>query len=338
MATDSPFTALPDDVLQRVLVGVALDDHDATAAACRAFCDIIRGPQFPALRRRYGFEERGIIILRQGEAHTPHAVGVSLEIRIAGKGVVKSINEDLILNTFCSSTTVAGARLFVSTMEPGPHLILAVDASTRRWSRFATLPLSQSLHCMEWHGGLLYVAGGVGEDNSHSINTFQAFNEATGSWEDLPPMPYACALAISGVIGNELFVAGGIGNNFDLSTLQIYDFTARTWRLGAPLPHTEWGECGVVVDDGKLYLVAIPGRTRRMMVYDVQSNTWTEQQGPPYERTAGVFSAFAHNDRIVALNEAGSAFQRGTDSGWSRFDLADVRAGENAIAGSVLLG
>ena len=50
MATNSSFTALPDDVLQRVLVGVALDDHDATAAACRAFCDIIRGPQFPALR------------------------------------------------------------------------------------------------------------------------------------------------------------------------------------------------------------------------------------------------------------------------------------------------
>ena len=54
MATDSPFTALPDDVLSRVLLGVALDDHFATAAACRAFCDIIRGPQFPALRQRFG--------------------------------------------------------------------------------------------------------------------------------------------------------------------------------------------------------------------------------------------------------------------------------------------
>ena len=75
-----------------------------------------------------------------------------------------------------------------------------------------------------------------------------------------------------------------------------------------------------------------------MMVYDVQSNTWTEQQGPPYERTAGVVNAFAHNGRIVALNGAGSAFQRGTGSDWSRFDLADVRAGENAVAGSVLLG
>ncbi len=151
-------------------------------------------------------------------------------------------------------------------------------------------------------------------------------------------MPYACALAISGVIGNELFVAGGIGSNFDLSTMQIYDFTTRTWRLGAPLPHTQWGECGVVVGDGKLYIVRIPGTTRRMMVYDVQSNTWTEQQGPPAARTLAVFNAFAHNGRIIALNEAGSAFQRGTGSDWSRFDLADVRAGENAVAGSVLLG
>ena len=46
MATASSFTALPDDVLQRVLLGVALDDHDATAAACRAFRAVIRGPRF----------------------------------------------------------------------------------------------------------------------------------------------------------------------------------------------------------------------------------------------------------------------------------------------------
>ena len=150
-------------------------------------------------------------------------------------------------------------------------------------------------------------------------------------------MPYACALAISGVIGNELFVAGGIGNNFDLSTLQIYDFTARTWRLGAPLPHTQWGECGVVVDDGKLYLVRIPGTTRRMMVYDVQSNTWTDLVRPPWQECY-VMHAFAHNGRIVVVYANGTAFHRGTGSEWSRFDLADVRAGENAVAGSVILG
>ena len=46
---------LPDDIQQRVLAGVPLDDHQATAAACKAFRAVIRGPNFLALRRRYGF-------------------------------------------------------------------------------------------------------------------------------------------------------------------------------------------------------------------------------------------------------------------------------------------
>jgi hypothetical protein len=59
MATtnNSPFRTLNDDVLRRLLSGVPLDDHDATAAACRAFHDVIRSPQFSALRRRYGLAE-----------------------------------------------------------------------------------------------------------------------------------------------------------------------------------------------------------------------------------------------------------------------------------------
>ena len=46
---------LPDDIQQRVLAGVPLDDHQATASACKAFRAVIRGPNFPALRQRYGF-------------------------------------------------------------------------------------------------------------------------------------------------------------------------------------------------------------------------------------------------------------------------------------------
>ena len=63
MTTYSSFMALPDDVLQRVLVGVLLDDHPATAAACRAFRDVIRGPRFHRLRREYGFAERRILLV-----------------------------------------------------------------------------------------------------------------------------------------------------------------------------------------------------------------------------------------------------------------------------------
>ena len=342
MTTNSSFRALPDDVLQRVLLGVALDDQDATAAACQGFTDVIRGPRFLRLRREYGFAERRVMIVCQRFPDT-------VEIHVAGKRrAVERVSEGLHLSTFYTSTTDGGARLFVSTtrIQGPPYEIFAVDASARQWSPFATLPLNQRLHCTEWHGGLLYVAGGKPEDFGTNLNTLHAFNETTGLWQDLPQMPHACAWAASGVIGNELFIAGGRGvGNEDLSTLQIYDITARTWRLGAALPRTECGAWGIV-GDGKLYLVSRPvqGQTRSMLVYDVQSNTWTEQSLPPQE-SGGPMHAFAHKRRIVVVYANGSAFHRGTGSDdWSRFDLDDAPAilqnhtVRNGITGSVILG
>ena len=59
MATNnSPFRTLPRKALQRVLLGVPFDDHDATAAACRNFRDVIRDPRFQYLRQENGFAEQ----------------------------------------------------------------------------------------------------------------------------------------------------------------------------------------------------------------------------------------------------------------------------------------
>ena len=339
----SPFTALPDDVLQRVLLGVALDDHDATAAACRAFRDVIRGPRFLRLRREYGFAERGVILVGRDDDEEP------LEIHVAGNHRAMAVIEGLSSINPGGSTTDGGGRLFVSTTRTHglPYEIFAVDASARRWSPFATLPLNQRLHCTEWHGGLLYVAGGKPEDFGASLNTLHAFDETTGLWDDLPPMPHACARAASGVIGNELFIAGGRGvGDQPLSTLQIYDFTTRTWRLGAQLPNAQHGAYGIVVGDGKLYLVSSRlSEVQCMLMYDVQSNTWTEQSLPPQESGAqygGLMYAFAHKGSIVVAYSSGLVFHRGTGSdqnNWSLFDL-DVASDAvyGALAGSVILG
>ena len=290
MATNSSFTALPDDVLQRVLLGVARDDHDATAAACRAFRDVIRGPRFLRLRREYGFAERGIFLVGSTEFWAPLRTSGPVEIHVAGNhGAVAGMPDDLKA-TCCGSTTDGGARLFVSTAPTDagpPYEIMAVDASSRRWSRVATMPLDQRQHSLEWHGGLLYVAGGIGggQDHTHRyLNTLYAFNEATGVWAELPPMPHVTAIPASGVVGNELFIAGGRDKwHQPQSTLQIYNFTTRTWRLGAALPRAQDNACGIVVGDGKLYLVSLK-YSSCLMVYDVQSNTWTELPGPPYDQ------------------------------------------------------
>ena len=334
----APLSSVPDDVLQRILVGVPLDDHRAAASACRTFRDVINGSRFPALRRKYGFAEQSVVIVYE-----------------TGDGVVniRMGHQDVAMDIFSRfapwlrgvSTTDGATRLFVCTWRlNAPDIapdIWSVDASSRRWRHFATLPLNYSAHCMEWHDGRLYFAGGR---HKHRYNdSLHAFNETTGLWEELPPMPHACANAASGVIGNELFIAAGDRENgVATSTLQIYDITTRTWRFGALVPYLCYWTKGVVVDD-KLFVFGTADPRHGMLAYDPQSDTWSEEAVP---FNGIVEHACAHKGRVVVFLRNSMAFERGADGAWSRFvvgassrfvDWPAVN-GCRAVSGSVLLG
>ena len=169
------------------------------------------------------------------------------------------------------------------------------------------------------------------------MNSFHVFNEATGLWEDLPSMPHACMMAASGVIGNELFIAGGSYNLQDqLRTLQIYDIATRTWRVGAPPPENPGLAIGVVAD-GKLFLIR--SFQQSTLVYDPQSNTWTEEAQPESDGTS-VLHACAHEGRVFAFRRDGTAYSRATDGSWSLCTRAVDHAHppSTCASGSVLLG
>ena len=320
---------LPDDVLQRVLVGLPLDDHCAAASVCKSFSGIITGPRFFAARRRYGFAERGVVTVFRGDG--------GLQIKTAHKSdVMATIPVNRL--SYYSTTTDGGARLFVCTRgwspptaEDTPGQILALDPSSRRWRRFATLPQVRGVHCLMWHAGLLYVAGGISSSTGIPTNSFHVYSEATGLWEELPPMLHACVRAASGVIGSELFIADGEG----LTTLQIYDIATRTWRVGAPPPENPGLAIGVVAD-GKLFLIRSQQST---LVYDPHSNTWTEEAGPESDDTS-VLHACAHEGRVFAFRRDGTAYSRATDGSWSLCTRAVDRENppSTCVSGSVLLG
>jgi hypothetical protein len=184
----------------------------------------------------------------------------------------------------------------------------------------------------------MYVAGGISCSTGIPINSFNVFSEATGSWEELPAMPHACVWAASGVIGNELFIASGMSGS-ESNTLQIYDTAARTWRLGAPIPvvHTLGSGSGArkpkgVVVDGKLFLFS--SRLQSPLVYEPQSNTWTEEAVPEIHGTS-VLHACAHEGRVVVVLWNGEAFERAADGSWSRGTRAEAK---RCVSGSVLLG
>ncbi len=327
----APLLSVPDDVLQRILVGVPLDDHRAAASACRALRDVINGPRFPALRRKYGFAEQSVVIVYETRD------GV-VNIRMGHQDVAMDIFSRFAPWLRGVSTTDGATRLFVCTWRlNAPDIapdIWSVDASSRRWRHFATLPLNYSAHCMEWHDGRLYFAGGR---HKHRYNdSLHAFNETTGLWEELPPMPHACANAASGVIGNELFIAAGDRENgVATSTLQIYDITTRTWRFGAPLPDNRVRACGVVAD-GKFLLIR-SRRRQSTFVYDPQSNTWTEE-AVPWGEARRVRHACAHDGGVFVCLDDGTAYRRATDSSWSTGEYGGTYSHYGSVSGSVLLG
>ena len=248
-----------------------------------------------------------------------------MSIRLAHKDGVLASTGDLDVDNRSRSTTDGGARLFVSDLST--HQILAIDASSRRWRRLTTAPLDQSGYCMEWCGGRLYVACG---HKQAFLDSLHAFDEATGLWEDMPPMPHGCSAAASGVIGNQLFIAGGYtefcATAFS-STLQIYNTVTRAWRLAAPPPEFGPSACGVVLD-GKLFVFG-----SECVVYDPQSDTWAEESVP---WRAGFSTACAHEGRIVAFLGNGTAFARAADGTWSPYEIT-YGAGRYAV-GSVLIG
>jgi hypothetical protein len=147
---------------------------------------------------------------------------------------------------------------------------------------------------------------------------------------------HACVWAASGVIGNELFIAGGM-NVSESNTLQIYDIATRTWRVGAPFPVVQTPGSGAkkpkgVVVDGKLFLFS--SRLQSPLVYEPQSNTWTEEAVPEIHGSS-VLHACAHEGRVVVFLWNGEAFERAADGSWSRCTRAEAK---RCVSGSVLLG
>ena len=307
--TPSLLLALPEDVQRRLLAGCRYEDLFSLAAACRAVRDVVDSPRFKTARLTHGFVEREIVILG---TRRPHAV----DIRSARTRSIK-VSFTGGLQLVVGGTTTDGRRLFVACKHSinswKPTFVCALDAISRQWSRFAPLPHNRGLHCMEWYAGRLYVAGGLGED---LLDSFCVYNEATRSWDDLPPMPVACCCASSGIIGDQLLIAGGSRAR----TLQIFDFTTGQWRLGPPPPHGSDSSSGVVVED-KLF---VPEQNS-LLIYDPQSEAWT-QEGFPRPLSGFWQCACAHHGRLIIFQHNGSAYQRGPDGSWSTYRCTHAHA------------
>ena len=125
--------------------------------------------------------------------------------------------------------------------------------------------------------------------------------------------------------------------------MQIYDFTSRTWRLGAPLPEAKYEISGVVCD-AKLFVIR--SNANNIWVYDPRFDTWTLEINVPSEFFySPVRGACTHNGRVVVFLQNG-AYERIAAGVWYTYDLGgdahqlvhDTSNTNRYAAESVLLG
>ena len=118
-------------------------------------------------------------------------------------------------------------------------------------------------------------------------------------------------------------------------TLQIFNFNTETWRLGAALPEPRIWAIGVVAD-GKLFV--INRGSKNLLVYDPQSDRWTEEAPPPAVTNSLYISrACAHKGQLVVFLSDGTACERADDGSWYPYEVARG-CGHDDLVESVILG
>lgn len=173
--------------------------------------------------------------------------------------------------------------------QPLAH-VLVYDPATDRWSQGAEVPAQRRRGAagVVSHGGRIYLVGGNTRGHmSGFVPWLDAFDPATGQWEQLADAPHARDHFHAAVLDGRLYAAGGRRTSHDtgdtlsltIPQVDVYDFAAARWTtLDAPLP-TPRGGAGAVALDGSLLVMG--GESARQVpahseveAYDPASGQW----------------------------------------------------------------
>ena len=332
--TPSLLLALPEDVQRRLLAGCPYEDLPSLPAVCRAFRDVVKSPRFTTARRLHGFIEREVVLVggrsRQNAVNVHSAQTRAIELRIRGLQHTRSTTTDGRRLFFSCSTFQTDGDYFQSDYLHGylhpeedyQEVICMLDIISRKWSRFAPLPPNKYLKCMECYRGRLYILCGDQEE----CDSFLVYNEATGSWDALTPMPVPATYTSSAIIGDLLLIVCSSDAHVH-NTLHIFDFTTGQWRQGPSTPPgtAVYGRPSVGLQ-GKLF-VSPSGyltETNCLLIYDPRTDAWARENVP----SIGPWKcACAHDGRIIVFLHNEGAYERAPDGSWSAYTCTALATG-----------
>jgi N-acetylneuraminic acid mutarotase len=140
------------------------------------------------------------------------------------------------------------------------------DPVTNSWSSIASMPVGRNHAAAGTDGQKLFIFGGRDGGNivSNGLNDVQIYDPASNTWQwsgdngsNIPPLPHARGgMGKAPFYGREFYVMGGettssgtgqvAGNVYN--RVDVYNPSARTWRLETIMPTARHGICPLAVD------------------------------------------------------------------------------------------
>ena len=263
---------------------------------------------FPeAAEEVYGIASRGKLYVFGGLAPAWTPKGMVYEYDPANETWTKKKNMPL-LSHHVALAEING-KIYVlggfTKPEKGPTAWVPInnaweyDPANDSWKALAPLPTKRGSPVAAVVGGKIYVIGGASthpgskETSIHparphrAVDTNEAYDPATNTWETRSTMPTARNHAAIGVVGNKIYVLGGrLGAGFitrasNTDIVEEYDPATDQWgSLKAPMPTarsaTAWGthRDRIYVAGGESRTSTMSATFRKVEAYEPRTNTW----------------------------------------------------------------
>ncbi|MBI2906179.1 MAG: prepilin-type N-terminal cleavage/methylation domain-containing protein [Chloroflexi bacterium] len=217
------------------------------------------------------------------------------------------------------AATGSDGRIYVVSGSPGGGMgdaLQIYDPSGGSWVLGPSLPFASWVPAAAAGlDGRIYVFGG--QASTSKLQIYDPVSNAWSSGLDLPEGRFGAA-AVRGADGR-IYVFGGMNYSSDpilLNSLNIYDPTANTWSVGAPLGQRRVYLAGALGPDGRIYAMggadsySITGGTvySNVEAYDPAANTWSAAPNMPTGQ-AGAGAARGADGDIYVIGGAAPGWQ-----------------------------
>jgi hypothetical protein len=240
------------------------------------------------LKREFGFycieligELQEVAFVLGGSANEGSKLA-SMERYDVASGVWRNVAPMALARAELGLCKLSNGELYATGGVTSEDVVLAsverYDSSLDTWSTAPPLPSLRYAHCVCAVGDVIYVLGGVEQDEEggdETVNSVLKFDCRMQTWSEMAPMPGERDNAGACVIGGDIYIFGGRTHD-GVPTSTTYRFRTDTneWTTLAPMPQATCGH-SVCVLKGLIYLIGGGDIVSSVHRFNPVANLWS---------------------------------------------------------------